>query len=217
MKLPSEASVWWEQGGTPAEACTVYPQLFSDCFLTEPSVCMRQREGETACVYVCEAEGGDTTPPPVDRASLTGWRGRWGHCNKANTHTHIFFSYGCYVLVSLSLSRLCAAILPQLAQKPPSLTDLLPLFASSPPPPRPPVFTQPAKLQNVPLRFICLPSLPVPQSLPLWLYANITMLPLIWSAEGHMPFLAGKTTTCNSWGVQIVLLGFSLTTHQQTN
>lgn len=89
--VPSEASVWWEQGGTPAEACTVYPELFSDCFLTELSVCIKQREGETACVYVREAEGGDTTPPPVDWASLTGWRGRWGHRNKANTHTHIFF------------------------------------------------------------------------------------------------------------------------------
>lgn len=88
--VPSEACVWWE-GGTPAEACAVYPELFSHCFLAELSVCMRRREGETACVYVREAEGGDATPPPVDWASLTGWRGRWGHCNKANTHTHIFF------------------------------------------------------------------------------------------------------------------------------
>lgn len=37
---PSEASMWWEKGGTPAEARMVYPELFSDCSLTEQSVCV---------------------------------------------------------------------------------------------------------------------------------------------------------------------------------
>lgn len=136
--------LWWEQGGTPAEACTIYPELFSDCFLTELSVCKRQRVGETACVYVCEAEGGDTTPPPVDWASLTGWRGRWGHRNKANTHTH-FFSYGCYVLVSLS--RLRAAILPQLAQK----TSVPHRLAPSPAPECPSTFHLPPLPARAPI------------------------------------------------------------------
>lgn len=117
--------LWWEQGGTPAEACTIYPELFSDCFLTELSVYKRQRVGETACVYVCEAEGGDTTPPPVDWASLTGWRGRWGHRNKANTHTHFFLM----AVMSSFLFLFPASALPSfhnLLKKPPSLTDLLP-------------------------------------------------------------------------------------------
>lgn len=35
------------------------------------------------------------------------------------------------------------------------------------------------------------PPYPVPQSPPLRLYANINVLPLIRSAEGHMLFLAG--------------------------
>lgn len=144
--VPPEASVWWEQGGTPAEACTVYPELFSDCFLTELSVCMRQREGETACVYVCEAEGGDTTPPSMDWASLTGWRGRWGHRNKANTHTHIFlrllcprFSFSfpplrCHPSTTCSKTSIPQRLAPSFCL----------VFPPSTPPP--PVFTQPAKL-----------------------------------------------------------------------
>lgn len=53
--------------------------------------CVYEPERERMRVSV--AEGGDPTPPPLDRASFTGWRGRWGHCNKANTHTHIFFFF----------------------------------------------------------------------------------------------------------------------------
>lgn len=64
----------------------VYPQLLSDCCLSE----QRVYEPDPEWVCVSEAEGGDPTPPPRDCASLTGWRGRWGHCNKANTHTHTF-------------------------------------------------------------------------------------------------------------------------------
>lgn len=75
-----------------------------------------ESEGEREYVCVVVAEGGDPTPPPEDCASLTGWRGRWGHCNKANTHTHMHpFLYGCYVLASLALSRLHTSIFPRLA------------------------------------------------------------------------------------------------------
>ena len=56
---PSEASMWWEKGGTPAEPRMVYPELFSDCFLTEQSVCMsqRERESESMCVWWWLREG----------------------------------------------------------------------------------------------------------------------------------------------------------------
>lgn len=106
-----------------------------------------ERERERERMRVSVAEGGDPTPPPLDRASFTGWRGRWGHCNKANTHTHIFFD-GCYVLVSLAFSRLHTSIFPRLALIPLascfplnlSLSARLSLYlsSSSPPSPLPP-------------------------------------------------------------------------------
>lgn len=61
MKIaPLKASMWWEKGGTPAESCMVYPELFNDCSLMEQSV--YEPEREYVCVSV--AEGGDPTPPP---------------------------------------------------------------------------------------------------------------------------------------------------------
>lgn len=147
-----------------------------------------EREGEREYVCVVVAEGGDPTPPPEDCASLTGWRGRWGHCNKANTHTHMHpFLYGCYVLASLALSRLHTSIFPRLALNLlPSQTCshssflVLPLNLS-------------ARLLHSPPPTFHLPPLPtlLPLSLPLSLYGNINMLPLIWRGEGHMLFLAG--------------------------
>lgn len=65
-----------------------------------------ERERENVCVSV--AKGGDPTPPPLDCASLTGWRGRWGHCNKANTHTHTFST----AVMSSFLSLFPASTLP---------------------------------------------------------------------------------------------------------
>lgn len=159
--------MWWEKGGTPAEPCMVYPELFSDCFLTEQSVCMRQRE------YVCVsvAEGGDPTPPPQDCASLTGWRGRWGHCNKANTHTytHTFF-YG-YVLASLALSRLHTSIflpLSKTCSQPLSLADL-PSFLL----PRASLWISVClqgsyTLPLPPISHPSLPLAPIPSSLTVW-------------------------------------------------
>ncbi len=104
------------------EGWDTYPELFSDCFLTEQSVCVWATERESMCVCQWLREG--ILPLLLlDCASLTGWRGRWGHCNKANTHTlthththtdtHTFF-YGCYVLASLALSRLHTSIFPRL-------------------------------------------------------------------------------------------------------
>lgn len=150
----------------------VYPELFSDCFLTEQSVCMSQRGRERENVCVSVTEGGDPTPPPLDCASLTGWRGRWGHCNKANTHTHTHayththtFFYGCYVLVSLALSRLHTSIFPRLAP------NLLPSHTCSHSSllVLPPEFQSVCKALRAPsLPFIFHPSLPlapVPSSL----------------------------------------------------
>lgn len=159
--------VWWEQGGTPAEACTVYPELFSDCFLPERSVCMRQPERETACVYVCEGEGGETTPPPVDWASLTGWRGRWGHRNKANTHTHIFSRW-------LLCPRFSFSFPPPRCH--PSTTcwktsiphRLAPSFCLVSAPPQPPRFHSACKARECPSTFHLTPlpaRAPIPSSL----------------------------------------------------
>lgn len=87
----------WEKGGTPAEARVVHPQPLSNCCLMK---CVYEPQGEHVCVCVAGWGRGSyrpTPPPPQDCACLTGWRGRWGHCNKANTYT---FFYGCYVLAS---------------------------------------------------------------------------------------------------------------------
>lgn len=70
-----------------------------------------ESEGEREYVCVVVAEGGDPTPPPEDCASLTGWRGRWGHCNKANTHTHTCTHFSMAVMSSL-LSLFPASTLP---------------------------------------------------------------------------------------------------------
>lgn len=86
-----------------------------------------ESEGEREYVCVVVAEGGDPTPPPEDCASLTGWRGRWGHCNKANTHTHTHAPISLWLLCPrfsrsfppphFHLSKTCT--------QPPSFADLL--------------------------------------------------------------------------------------------
>lgn len=149
--------------------------------------CVYEPEREYVCVSV--AEGGDPTPPPQDCASLTGWRGRWGHCNKANTHTH--FSM---VVMSSLLSLFPASTLPSFCLFPRLALDLLPSQTCS----HSSCLVLPSESQSV-CKALTLslylssptPPHPLPLSLPLSLYGNINMLPLIWRGEGHMLFLAG--------------------------
>lgn len=86
-------------------------QVFSDCSLTEQSACRSQKES----MYVCRWLREGILPLLLRTASLTGWSGRWGHCNKANTqaHTHTQFS-----MVVMSLLLFPASTLPSFQDLP---------------------------------------------------------------------------------------------------
>lgn len=147
-------------------------------------VCVWAGEREYVCVCLWLREG--ILPLLLsDCASLTGWRGRWGHCNKANTHIHTHFSM---VVMSSLLLLFPASTLPSFqdlfSTSFPRRLALIPLASCFP--------QSVCKALTLSL-YLSSPTPPysLPLSLPLWLYGNINMLPLIWRGEGHMLFLAG--------------------------
>lgn len=153
--------------------------------------CVYEPEREYVCVGGWGRGSYHPTPPPSDCASLTGWRGRWGHRNKANTYTHISLWLLCprishsfpppHFHLSVSFQDLLSPSFPRtlvLAL----LTSCFPLNLSLS-----------ARLLHSPTTFH-LPPLSTPCPYPLLSHCIVIltcMLSLIWRGEGHMLFLAG--------------------------